>query len=555
MGTCDMAYQVIARKWRPRDFTELVGQEHVSQTLLNALRHQRLHHALLFTGPRGTGKTSSARILAKALRCPNAVDFVPCHVCSECEEIASGRSLNVIEIDGASNNGVDAIRELRDTVGYMPSTGKHKLYIIDEVHMLSTSAFNALLKTLEEPPAHVIFVLATTEAHKIPETVLSRVQRYDFRCIPTRAIVAHLKSICEAEKINAEPEALWTLARQGAGSMRDSQSFLDQAITFAGTNLTLAKVTDVLGLTDRTLLAEILQALIRQDAKASINALNRVFTAGYEARLFVQDLLEQIRHLLMIKVMQGQPGSVVDLPDSEIQALHKLSEEIAPEDIHSLFDMALKGASDLQRAPDTRIALEMVILRMSAAPRWVRMADLSVAPPATQAPAPPATVSNKAVAHATAASAAAEPPAPPTVVAAAPNQAPHEAWFELVRRIQSVNTLVGAQLENCFLKEIQGQRIVLGVAPKMKFLVEKLNAPDFKKKILNYVTTFWGPGYQIEVLSAEPTSNSLTPKAQVGQQAETERQELRRQIEEHPLIKTTQTLFKTEIRAIKENKT
>lgn len=577
-----MAYQVIARKWRPRDFTELVGQEHVSQTLLNALRHQRLHHALLFTGPRGTGKTSSARILAKALRCPNAVDFVPCHVCPECEEIASGRSLNVIEIDGASNNGVDAIRELRDTVGYMPSTGKRKLYIIDEVHMLSTSAFNALLKTLEEPPEHVIFVLATTEAHKIPETVLSRVQRYDFRCIPTRTIVAHLKNICEAEKISAEPEALWTIARQGAGSMRDSQSFLDQAITFAGTDLTLAKVTSVLGLTDRNLLAEILSALIRQDSQAAINVLERVFTAGYEARLFVQDLLEQIRHLLMIKVMEGKPGSVVDLPDSEIQALHKLGDEVSSEDIHSLFDMALKGASDLQRAPDTRIALEMVILRMSTAPRWARMSELMTTMASAPAalpmiPSRPAAAAQKTIAHATPTAAAAEPAAPrresspepmqdaepepilvPAPVVGAPppsSQSANEAWFELVRRIQSVNTMIGAQLENCFLKEIQGQRIILGVAPKMKFLTEKLNAPDFKKKVLNYITTFWGPGYEIEVVSGEPSAVAMTPKAVAGQKDETQRQELRRQVEEHPLIKSTQSIFKTEIRSIKENKT
>src|ERR1700744_4753260 len=179
-----MSYEVIARRFRPQEFQGLVGQDHIRQPLLNSLRTNRLPHALLFTGPRGTGKTSTARILAKAIRCPNAVDFVPCNKCAECEEIASGRSMNVIEIDGASNNGVDAIRELRDTVGYMPSSGKYKLYIIDEVHMLSTSAFNALLKTLEEPPEFVYFVMATTDVHKIPNTVMSRCQRFDFRRIP-----------------------------------------------------------------------------------------------------------------------------------------------------------------------------------------------------------------------------------------------------------------------------------------------------------------------------------------------------------------------------------
>ena len=264
-----LAYQVIARKWRPNSFNELVGQSHVSQTLLNALKSDRLPHALLFTGPRGTGKTSSARILAKALRCPNAVDFTPCNSCSDCEDIAAGRSVNVIEVDGASNNGVDAIRELRDAVGYMPSTGKYKVYIIDEVHMLSMSAFNALLKTLEEPPEHVVFVLATTEVHKIPNTVLSRCQRFDFRRIPFRAIAEHLGNICKSENISAEEQALWLLARQGEGSMRDSQSLLDQVITFSSGNITLQRVVEVLGLTDRQLLTDTLTAVGKPRYKSS----------------------------------------------------------------------------------------------------------------------------------------------------------------------------------------------------------------------------------------------------------------------------------------------
>ncbi len=243
-GSFFLSYEVIARRFRPQEFESLVGQDHVRQTLSNALRAKRLHHALLFTGPRGTGKTSPARILAKSIRCPNAVDFVPCNRCNECDEITSGRSVNVIEIDGASNNGVDAIRELRETIGYMPSSGKYKIYIIDEVHMLSTSAFNALLKTLEEPPEHVFFVMATTEAHKLPKTILSRVQRFDFRRIPTALIAQHLKKICEADQIKCQPEALWAVARQGDGSMRDSQSLLEQVINFCEGELTLAKTTN-----------------------------------------------------------------------------------------------------------------------------------------------------------------------------------------------------------------------------------------------------------------------------------------------------------------------
>ncbi len=588
-----MSYQVIARKWRPRDFTQLVGQEHVSQTLLNALRHERIHHALLFTGPRGTGKTSSARILAKALRCPNAVDFVPCHVCAECEEIASSRSMNVIEIDGASNNGVDAIRELRDTVGYMPSSGKYKLYIIDEVHMLSTSAFNALLKTLEEPPGHVIFVLATTEAHKIPETVLSRVQRFDFRTIPTRLIVKHLESICAAEKIKFEPEALWTIARQGAGSMRDSQSFLDQAITFAGDSLTLTKVTEVLGLTDRRLLVACIRALVGQSPADAIDVLTKVFTAGYEPHLFMQDLLEEIRHLLLIHLMNGKPGTVVDLPDSEFQDLLGLAKTISPEDIHVLFDMALKGASDLHRAPDARVALEMAVLRMTAAPRMASLTEMlrtgagaapgvGTAAPATSRvnasgtnspsvprvnAAPVMSVSGNSVTAAGSPTAAkdnaatatdAPSNAEPDIGVSAPVGGTDE-WFELVKRIQGVNSVIGAQLENCFVKEINGKRIVLGCPPKMKFLAEKLQAGDFRKKVLNYVTTFWGPGFDIEISAdgqpTTPAAQAMTPKAQAGKKDEDERQRLRTQVEDHSLVKAAQAVFKTEIRSIKENKT
>lgn len=539
-----MAYQVIARKWRPKDFNELIGQEHISQTLLNALRNKRLHHALLFTGPRGTGKTSSARILAKSVRCPNAIDFIPCHKCSDCEDISSGRSLNVIEIDGASNNGVDAIRELRDTVGYLPSSGEFKLYIIDEVHMLSTSAFNALLKTLEEPPAHVLFVMATTEAHKIPDTVLSRVQRFDFRCIPTRTIVQHLKMICDSEAVAADVEALWMIARQGAGSMRDSQSFLDQAITFSGRNLTLKNVTAVLGLTDRSLLTAMLSALVQQSPQAAAQIQQQVFESGYEARLFLQDLLESIRHLLMVKILNGKPGEVVDLPESEIESFHQLSQSLSEEQIHLLFDMGIKGAQDLQRAPSTQVAMEMTLLRMCSAFRWFKLGQSTTRSMPIEPPRTPVSSPTPQAAH-----------SPITSTSPSSHPKTNEDWFQLVKRVQMVNATLGAQLENCSLIENKGAVLVLGIAPKMKFLAEKFNAPEFKRKILNYITTFWGSGFSIEVKAIQDESISQqTPKALEHQRLETEKLEIQRRVEEHPLLKTTQSLFKTEIKSIKENK-
>jgi len=559
-----LAYQVIARKWRPKEFDELVGQNHVSQTLLNALRNQRLHHALLFTGPRGTGKTSSARILAKSLRCPNAVDFVPCHKCPECEDIALGRSLNVVEIDGASNNGVDAIRELIETVGYMPSTGKYKLYIIDEVHMLSTSAFNALLKTLEEPPAHVIFIMATTEAHKIPNTILSRCQRYDFRRIPIRLISEQLKKICDADEVEADKDALWMIAKQAEGSMRDSQSLLDQVITFSGKNLTSEKVIEVLGLTDRTLLLETLTAIVARDSRAVLQVLKKILLAGYDPRIFVQDILEETRHLLLVKLAESDPGTLLDLPESEIEALKNLAAQASGEDIHLLFDMALKGAADLLRAQDPQVLLEMLLLRMSQAPKIESLEKLfSSTPIQIPSPDPGSRIRAPGSGAVTASVAVAAP-----VVAAVPkieSGTVNEKWSALVQKIKGVNPMIGAKLENSFLHEMKGKMLVLGVSPKLKFLYDQMNTPDFKKKVMNYVTTFWGPGFEVDIkvieggasstdATAVEPATSLTPKALEQKKQIEETEKTRKQIEEHPLVRSTKSIFKSEIKSIKESK-
>lgn len=423
-----MAYQVIARKWRPQSFHDLVGQEHISTTLMNALRNNRLPQALLFTGVRGTGKTSSARILAKSLRCPNAVDFVPCGICRECEDIANSRSLDVIEIDGASNNGVDAIRELRETVGYMPSSGRYKVYIIDEVHMLSTSAFNALLKTLEEPPAHVVFIMATTEAQKIPNTILSRCQRFDFRRIPSRQIAAQLQKISEAEGVKVEPEAVWLIARQADGSMRDSQSLLDQVITFAGGTLTLAKAVEVLGLTDRTVLLESLDALVNRDTQKAVGLIEKIFKAGYDPKVFAQDLLEEIRNALMVRLIEDNPARVVDLPDNEIASLREICADLSEEDLHLLFDMCLKGVNDLLRSQDSRIVLEMLLLRMAAAPRIASLAALATGTvPMPIAASRAHSSTPRSVASPTASAKAVSAAAPR--VEAAPAEAPAEKKF------------------------------------------------------------------------------------------------------------------------------
>jgi DNA polymerase III subunit gamma/tau len=563
-----VSYEVIARRWRPQDFTGLIGQDHIRTTLQNALKNNRLHHALLFTGPRGTGKTSTARILAKSLRCPNAVDFVPCNQCSECEEITSGRSVNVAEIDGASNNGVDAIRELRETVGYLPASGRFKLYIIDEVHMLSTSAFNALLKTLEEPPEHVYFVMATTEVQKIPNTILSRCQRFDFRRIATSKIAAHLQTICERDKVSFEPDALWTIARQGDGSMRDAQSLLDQVINFTNGDLRREIVVQTLGLTDRSLLIEILGALMKREVTQVMDALQRLHRSGNDPKQFLLDLMENIRNTLLLKLNADR--SLIDLPDSEQDALIKMSQDLSVEDLHLIFDMALKGVQDLVRASDTLLILEMVLMRIASAPRVQSFAGkisgqtTTVATPMSpqaqairQRPIPPRP-QNPTKPQATA-------PAPAiatdtdTVSASvsAPTSPVEQRFREFVEKVKEVNGLIGAQLENCFVHSMEPKKVTLGISQKHKFLFDKLNQPDFRKKVMNYLNSFWGPGYTLDIKLAEPASadENLSPKALGVRMEEEQQQKLRQAVEAHPLVQSTQKIFKTEIKSIKGSPT
>lgn len=550
-----MSYQVIARKWRPQIFDELIGQEHISQTLLNTLRNHRVPHALLFTGPRGTGKTSSARIFAKSLRCPNAKDFVPCNSCPQCDDISVSRSMDVMEIDGASNNGVDAIRELRETVGFMPSSGKFKIYIIDEVHMLSGSAFNALLKTLEEPPAHVVFVLATTEAQKIPNTVLSRCQRYDFRKISTRLISEHLKKICLKEDVKTESEALWAIARQGDGSMRDSQSLLDQVISFCDGHLTLQKVIDVLGLTDRGILTDTLSALVNRDKKSIAQVIEKIMVAGYDPIVFMKDLMEDLRHLTLIKVTGDKAESVVDLPNEEISRLKELGKNLSEEDLHLLFDMSLKGAQDLHRAQDTRVVLEMVLLRMAIAPRIQNLMALS---PASRTAATQTSPVSTEVALKTAALAqesAPQVPAPPVSLPVAnDSQSLNERWTEFADRVRKVNGLMAAQLDQLHLISMENKSVVIGVPEKYKFLAPQVSDGQFQKKIINYLNTFWGPGHLLEIKSFDAkNSTSLNPVAVQDKKRQEAKDSLTQKVEEHPLVRQAKSILNTQIKSIREN--
>ncbi len=566
-----MSYQVIARKWRPQNFDQLVGQNHISQTLQNALKNGRIPHALLFTGPRGTGKTSSARILAKSLRCPNAENFIPCNTCSECQDIALGRSVNVMEIDGASNNGVDAIRELRDTVAYSPSSGKFKIYIIDEVHMLSTSAFNALLKTLEEPPAHVVFIMATTEVHKIPQTILSRCQRFDFRSISTRQISDRLAEICKKENVIADDDALWIIARQGDGSMRDSQSLLDQVITFANGPLTRENVVQILGLTDRALLLETLTGLAARKTDQILTVIEKVRKAGYEPGLFAKDLLENIRNLLMLKISKN-PTAILELPDSEIRFLQGVAVDLSEEDIHLLFDMALKGAADIPKSTDPRIVLEMVLLRMVQAPKIASLAQLlqnAGASLPTKGPNPTASTEVGSASYrqastsmSDAGSAAASGSSSATRSASTPHQMdpvgrnPQDKWLEYVQRLRGTDALLAAKVENLLFLGEKNKVLDLAVPGKLAFLKEQLNAPDLRKKIQETIEIHFGPGYSFQIQSSkDDMTGGTSAQAMVQQKQKLQQEEVAQQVENHPMVKSAKAAFKGQIKTIKNQQT
>ena len=417
-----MSYVVLARKWRPQTFEDVMGQEHVVQTLHNAIASDRVAHAFLFTGARGVGKTTAARLLAKALCCEKGPAAEPCNTCSACVEITGGNSVDVLEIDGASNTGVDDVRELRESARYLPQRLRLKIFIIDEVHMLSVNAFNALLKLLEEPPAHLKFIFATTEPHKIPITILSRCQRYDFKRIPPKVMAAHLERICAEEHLTVEQGALEVICRAAEGGMRDALSLMDQVLSFVGQGapITAQACVDALGIIDRRTVVDLTESILHRQGERALALVREASSRGFDLKELGGELLTELRHLTVAQVVK-EPGPVIDLPAHEVEAVKVRARLVSSEELHRLFSTLMTRLDGLSKSGEPLLTMEMAVLALCLSPpaqNLQTVADLvaRLEAAAGGAPLPPATPVPQGGGHVPAAS----PPTPTAAVAAPP---------------------------------------------------------------------------------------------------------------------------------------
>ncbi len=369
-----MAYEVFARKWRPQIFQDVLGQEHVTRTLINAITTDRLHHAYLFSGARGVGKTSIARILAKAINCKNSIEGNPCNKCESCLDISAGSSMDVQEIDGASNRGIDEIRELRENIKHMPSTGRFRVYIIDEVHMLTLQAFNALLKTLEEPPAHVKFIFATTEPHKVPITILSRCQRFDFKRIPQNTIVKQLEKITSEENIDISKQGLTLIAREADGGMRDAVSLLDQVISFSGSKIDNENIADILGIIDSELIFKASEAIIDGRSDACIEIVDQIYHFGYDIKEFYKALMDHFRNLMICLAAPGK--DLLDIAEDSKKDLEDQAKKAGLEKLQQCLNILITKEEAFRFTSHSRLVLETIMIKLSRLGELLSVGDL-----------------------------------------------------------------------------------------------------------------------------------------------------------------------------------
>ncbi|MBK7136225.1 MAG: DNA polymerase III subunit gamma/tau [Rhodocyclales bacterium] len=501
-----MSYQVLARKWRPRSFATLVGQEHVVRALTHALDQQRLHHAYLFTGTRGVGKTTIARILAKALNCETGITSTPCGTCSSCQEIDAGRFVDLIEVDAATNTKVDEMRQLLDNATYAPTRGRFKVYVIDEVHMLSTSAFNAMLKTLEEPPEHIKFILATTDPQKIPVTVLSRCLQFNLKQMPQGHIVEHLARILEAEQVPFEPAALRHIAKGAAGSMRDALSLLDQAIAHGAGRIEEAGVRDMLGTVGEGHLFALLDALAARDVQAMLAVAGEMDARSLSFDSALQELATQLHRIALVQLA---PEAIVD--EAERTRLAGYAQHLDAEFLQLCYQIAINGRSDLALAPDEYSGFLMTLLRL--------VAFNPETPPALGAGTPSETAPRAVVPSAAKATQAAPmakaSPAAPTAAAALPPA--NGDWHGLLENLK-LGGMVRELAHHCELAEQSDNAIKLRLDPAHKSLLMNKATQD---KLQAALATHFGRPVKLSIEISD--LNGETP-AQRAESARSEKQ-------------------------------
>ena len=531
-----MSYEVLARKWRPGNFEELVGQEHVRRALVNGLDEDRLHHAYLFTGTRGVGKTTIARIFAKSLNCETGVTSKPCGACTACREISEGRFVDLIEVDAASRTGVDDTRELLENVQYAPARGRFKVYLIDEVHMFSRHSFNALLKTLEEPPPHVKFLLATTDPQKLPVTILSRCLQFNLKRLPAGLIVSHLQHILDHEKVEYDMVALQLLAEGADGSMRDGLSLLDQALAFGGGAVREQEVRDMLGTVARDRVLRIVQALMQRDAKAVLAEVGALaeFTPDYEGVL--AELLSLLHHMTLAKTVPEALDEYV----SDRDTLLELSQQISAEDLQLFYQIGLIGRRDLPLAPTDRSGFEMVLLRMLAF-RPVQPSMQAVTPGVAQPaaarqtpPAKPAAAQQAAPAtQSTGEQAAARP--------ARGRSSVTQDWRQILEGL-AVSGMVKQLAANCVLLQQDGNTIRLGLDAGHR----QLRSPKAEKRLQQALGDYFDASIRLEIEVGK--ESGLETPAQAEAREKDERQlQAEKSIEEDSFVQAMKETFNAEV--------
>ncbi|MFI5322565.1 MAG: DNA polymerase III subunit gamma/tau [Thermodesulfobacteriota bacterium] len=545
-----MSYLVLARKWRPQTFDDIVSQEHVTISLRNAVSTRKIAHAFIFSGPRGVGKTSTARILAKALNCQNGPTAEPCSECVFCREIAEVKSLDVIEIDAASHTGINDVREIIENIKYLPASGKYKIYIIDEAHMLSQSAFNALLKTLEEPPPRVLFILATTEVHKIPVTILSRCQRYDFKKVPVEKIKDNLTLITARENIVVEEETLYVVAQEADGSMRDALSLMDQLLATFGSAIGHDDAVRILGILDRSLLKSVVEGILNKNPKACIETLKTAREKGINPKRFAEDLLRTLRYALLLKTCGKE--AVTELSEEDKDEIAGITGAESVETFESLFNLMLDGAENVQRSFYPQMALEFTLIKLSTLERTLPIENIikrlealsgsikSGVGPRTRLDEPrgdyqkkPGSAENKTVS---------KPIEEEGSQAGKNSPADSVNTADVVKFIKSKNTIMGTRLEKAKDISIEnGQfRIVFN---------NTIYAIHFRKKetqveLRNYLKEYYSEDLNIEIADGEFATSG-------GAGDKNDRAENKKKIQNDPALKEALEIFGGRVVSVK----